>query len=175
VNLEQTEELAVRWTKAQPMVAAFIASLVPDFHQAEDVLHQVAVILVRKFAEYDRTQPFEAWAIGMARLEVLKHRRQFAQEKHVFDEALVTLVSEEFVAFREEFDGRRQALAECLKQLKGRFLQVLQLRYFEGLEPTAIGERWSMPTGAVRAVLHRARQALRRCIERRFSPQEGRG
>lgn len=174
MNLKQTEELAVRWTKAQPMVAAFIASLVPDFHQAEDVLHQVAVVLVRKFAEYDHTQPFEAWAIGMARLEVLKHRRKFVHDKHLFDDAVVNLVSEEFIALRDELDDRRQALLECLKQLNGRFLQVLQLRYFEGLEPTSIAERWAMPPGAVRAVLHRAREALRRCIDHRLSPREAR-
>jgi hypothetical protein len=43
----------VLWTKAQPFVAAHIGFLVPDFHRAEDVLQQVAVILVRKFDQYD--------------------------------------------------------------------------------------------------------------------------
>ena len=174
VNLEHTEELAVRWTKAQPMVAAFISSLVPDFHQAEDVLHQVAVVLVRKFAEYDREQPFEAWAIGMARLEVLKLRRQFSHEKQTFDDTVVELVSEEFIALREEVDDRRQALAECLKQLKGRFVEALQLRYFDELEPAIMAERLAIPSGAVRALLHRARQALRRCIDLRLAAREER-
>lgn len=55
---EQSEQLAARWTQAQPVVAAYIRTLLPDFHQAEEVLQRVAVVLVRKFEAYDASKPF---------------------------------------------------------------------------------------------------------------------
>ena len=174
VDIRQTEELAVRWTKSQPAVAAFITSLVPDFHQAEDVLHQVVVVLVRKYTEYDPKQPFEAWAVGIARLEVLKHRRKFASDKHIFDDRLTELIAEEFSQPNTELDERHHALADCLKQVKGRFMKVLQWRYFDDLSPAAIAERMEMPVGAVRTLLHRARGSLRKCIDNRLPTKGGR-
>lgn len=84
IRMDAAEELAMHWTKAQPFVAAYITSLLRDFHRAEDVLQQVAVILVRKFGEYDSQQPFLPWALGIARLETLKEQRREARDRHVF-------------------------------------------------------------------------------------------
>ena len=50
------------------MVAAFVLSIIPDFHQAEDVLQQVAVVLVREFGQFDTSRPFLPWALGIAQL-----------------------------------------------------------------------------------------------------------
>ncbi len=53
------------------MVAAFVLSIIPDFHQAEDVLQQVAVVLVREFGQFDTSRPFLPWALGIARTWLL--------------------------------------------------------------------------------------------------------
>ncbi len=169
MNLQDTEELAVCWTKAQPVVAAYISSLVPDFHQAEDVLNQVAVALVRKFHQYDRQQPFVAWAIGMARFEVLKHRRQYSTDKHRFSDDLIELIGASYAEAADELDRRRPALHECLQEMHGRPLEALRLRYFDELSPQAIAARFGMAAGAVRVLLHRSRALLRNCIERRLA------
>jgi len=50
---ERTEQLALLWTQSQSVVGAYILSLVRDFHVAEDLLQQVAVVLVREFEKYD--------------------------------------------------------------------------------------------------------------------------
>ncbi len=58
---EQTEQLARLWTESQSVVASYVLSLVRDFHCAEDILQQVAVVLVREFEKYDRSRPFLPW------------------------------------------------------------------------------------------------------------------
>jgi len=73
--MHDVERFTLEWTKAQPTVAGDISSLTPDFHQAEDILQRAALALIRKLDEYDREKPFVVWAIGVARLEVLKSRR----------------------------------------------------------------------------------------------------
>jgi|SRR5688572_11777929 len=65
--MDQQEQFTRLWTEAQPLIAGYINSFEPEFDRAEDLLQDVAVILLRKFPEYDPQRPFVAWAIGIAR------------------------------------------------------------------------------------------------------------
>ena len=58
---KEVENLAAHWTGAQRTVAAFVRSLVIDFHESEEVLQRVAVALVRKYGQYDPGRPFLPW------------------------------------------------------------------------------------------------------------------
>ena len=42
MDSQQAEDFAARWTAAQPAIAAFVRSLVPDLTSAEEVLQRVA-------------------------------------------------------------------------------------------------------------------------------------
>jgi len=77
--MDNHEQFTRRWTEAQPIVAGYINAVVADFQEAEDLLQNVAVILLRKFPEYDGQRPFVAWAIGIAKREVLMARRHHAR------------------------------------------------------------------------------------------------
>jgi RNA polymerase sigma-70 factor (ECF subfamily) len=166
------EQLAAYWTVSQRAVGAFIATLVPDFHAAEDLLQAVAMALVRKFSEYDRSRPFTAWAIGIAKNEVLAHRRNFATNRIVYDDALVERITERYQQISAELEPMGEALRECLKMLEGRSRHVLNLRYGEGLKPAAVAERMRISSGAARTLLMRVRASVRKCIERRMKQSE---
>ena len=60
-----SELLARFWTQHQPTVGAYVLAMIPNFHQSEDVLQQVAVVLVREFDKYDTSRPFLPWALGL--------------------------------------------------------------------------------------------------------------
>jgi RNA polymerase sigma-70 factor (ECF subfamily) len=169
VDPNQNEQLAVLWTKAQRTVAAYIGSLIPDYHQSEDVLHQTAITLVRKFDEYDPSQPFVAWALGVARYEVLKHRQKYVSERAVLSGALADRLADAYASMADELDDRREALLECLQQLEGRSREAIRLRYLGELKPPEIAERLQMRPGALRVLLHRVHGSLRECIERRLA------
>ena len=89
-NEQTMTELTIRWTKAQPVVSGFISSMVPNFHDAEDILQRVALALVRKFDQYNHSKPFVDWALGMARYEILAYRRNKTTDKHFFDHDVIT-------------------------------------------------------------------------------------
>lgn len=156
------------WTKVQPTVSAFIGSMLPDFHQAEDVLQQVAVIVVRKFDQYDPRQQFVAWVLGIAKNEVLKSRRAFMADRHVFDEELCEQLTDGYQQSIKEFDDVRSALGHCMRGLRGRAKSIMELRYGLDLKPGAIAKKVDMQPGAVRVLLHRVRGALRDCINNRL-------
>ncbi|MBN1672603.1 MAG: sigma-70 family RNA polymerase sigma factor [Kiritimatiellae bacterium] len=164
------EQFTRHWTQAQPVVAGYISSMVTDFHEAEDLLQDVAVVLLRKFGEYDSRRPFVAWALGVARYEILSSRRAHARSFLSYRPEVVDAVTESYAEMAPELDARAAALRRCLSRVKGRGLKLLQFRYEKALKPREIAERVNMKAGAVRVMLTRVRDALRACIEKHVSP-----
>jgi len=167
---DSTERLTRLWTESQPIVASFILSLVPDYHQAEDILQQVATVIVREFDRYDPTRPFLSWALGIARNQVLKSRRTYARDssRFVFDVALVKQVESAFQEPADHWGAVRQSLRECLKQLRTRQLEALRLRYVYNLGSQEAAHKMGITSGAVRVILHRVRALLRQCVQSRM-------
>jgi RNA polymerase sigma-70 factor, ECF subfamily len=159
-----------QWTQAQPHLAAYIGAMVRDRHAAEDLLQEVAVILWRKFGDYDAAKPFIAWGIGIARLEVLESKRSAGRSILAYHSDLLDTVEAEFVAGAVECEDRADALRQCVKGVSERTWRLLRLRYEEALKPQAIAARLGADVNAVRVALHRARGALEQCIERRLAP-----
>jgi RNA polymerase sigma-70 factor (ECF subfamily) len=153
------------WTLAQPIVASYLCAAVPDFHEAEDLLQNVSIVCLRKFSTYDERRPFVAWALGMAKIELLRLRRTQMRLPLLHDEKIL----EELASVSEELEPRlkasESALAECLHQLQGRAAALIRLRYDEALKPAAIAQRLGMAAVAVRVALSRVRAALRQCID----------
>lgn len=149
-------------------MGGFIGTLVPDFRQAEEVLQRVAMTLVRKFAEYDRSQPFTAWAIGIAKYEVLYYRRQHAADRHLFSDQMLETIAVSYQRLSTELNPLGEALHECLKQVRGRARHALDLRYAKELKPAQVARELGVTSGAARMLLLRVREALRECIERRL-------
>lgn len=147
------------------MLASFVRTLVPDIHQAEEVLQRAATAMVRKFDQYDSERPFAAWAVGVAKYEVLYFRRERATDKHVFDDEIVERIALSYQRFVEDADPFREALERCLDKLKGRSRKAIDLRYQNGLGAQAIAAKLSLSAGAVRMLLCRARQTLRGCVD----------
>ena len=75
--LKEQEQLRFMrlWTAAQPAVSGYVRSLVRDRAVADEVLQETSLVLFRRFEEYDEQRPFVAWALGIARFQVLSLNR----------------------------------------------------------------------------------------------------
>lgn len=164
------QELFTRhWTQASRMVADYISALVPNLHEAEDLLQNVAVVLLRKFPQYDSAQPFAYWAMGIARYEILGSRRAYARSRTVFTPDLAEQAAEIQHELDAESEARQRALRECLREVGTRASDVLRLRYQEALEPQDIAGRLGVSAGSIRVMLSRLRGVLQGCIQTRLT------
>ena len=168
-----SEEFVSLWTASQPGVAAFVSSLIPDFHAAQDVLQETARILVTKFDQYDRSRPFIAWAIGVARGEVLAYRRRQATSKLVLDDAALEQLASVYPHIAGDLGPLAAALEICLGQVKGKPRRLLELRYEMDFKPAQMAQHLQLSVNSVTVALHRIRQALRECIESRIAAGAG--
>jgi RNA polymerase sigma-70 factor (ECF subfamily) len=168
------DQFTVLWTKASRLVAAYIASAVPGFHDTEDILQEVALVISRRRADYDPSRPFENWAIGIAKLQILKHIREKSKDKAaLFDASLLEQFTEQYETMGDELKLRQQLLGVCLQEVKGRGREAIELRYKKNVSGVAIAQRLDISHSALRTLLHRVRESIRRCIERRLGQQSG--
>src|SRR5436190_23092920 len=104
--MDAHERFTLLWTATQPVVGSYIGSLVTDFQEAEDLLQEVALVLLRKFHEYDVSRPFVARALGVARFEILHARRQHARSFVAAQSELLENVTAAYTELAPELDRR---------------------------------------------------------------------
>jgi RNA polymerase sigma-70 factor (ECF subfamily) len=169
---QRAEEIAVLWTNAQPVVVAYVSSIVRKFQDTDDILQQVAVAVIKNYEKYDKKCSFVAWAIGIAKNEILMYRRNNSKGMLILDAKAIERVSEVYEKESAKFDDTREALDICIKKLRGRWKQILEMRYLSELNITRIAQKLGMTHSAVYTNLHRIRLALRECVDRQISSGE---
>jgi RNA polymerase sigma-70 factor, ECF subfamily len=172
------EDRAVRiarlWSKVQPIAEAMMAGAVVDFHDAEDLVAELAETVVRKFDDYDPTRPFAPWALGIGRKLILRYYEKHAGERRVyFDESTLRVIEKASLEVSDELSARLSALNQCLAAIRGKSRQVLEMRYRHDLKPDAVASALGMSRNAVWVMLHRARKALRDCIQAKLATSAG--
>ena len=102
-----------------------------------------------------------------ARHVLLNLRKRQGREQPLGDEyeAAWTLLTP-----GEDSDDRLDRLRDCLKALPERGQRAVQLFYREQRDQAAIAQLTGTSEEAVKALLKRARQELRDCIERKLKP-----
>ena len=155
---------------AQTTLRGYLLAATGDGSVADDLFQNVATVLWRKFGEYDRSRSFAAWAVGIARLEVLKRRQTLARSRLVFSEEAVAALAEAAGEVAEE-DARLGHLRFCLDKLPARERGVLDLRYNEKLSLAEIGNRLHRSAEAVGMMLMRTRRWLRDCMDRTMAKE----
>jgi RNA polymerase sigma-70 factor (ECF subfamily) len=164
------EDLARRWTAAQPAVAAFISLIVNDFHDAQDVLQEVAAaVFSRDIGSKGLPTCFNAWVIGIARHKAVDWHRRHSVDRLVFDTNVLEGIASAFNELGDEYGPRQEALEHCLKRVVGRSRLFLEMRYQQDLSPDEIAVKVNAGQSAVRVALHRIRAALKDCIDHRLS------
>jgi RNA polymerase sigma-70 factor (ECF subfamily) len=160
--------LAADWERARTAVFAQLLAGIGSFHDAEDVLQEVAVSVAQNYGSYDSTRPFIAWALGIARNHMLMYFRRCHRSRLVFDEPLMATIGHHLEALSENsFDWRREELNHCLDRLESRQRRLIEMRYSSGLSIDRIAESLGKSAAAVKGSLHRIRKTLERCINMR--------
>jgi RNA polymerase sigma-70 factor (ECF subfamily) len=150
---------------------AFVWSVVWDRALGEDILQESALVLWKRFDEYDPARPFGAWARGVTAKLVLQGLARRRREAISFapDTIDALVAAHDRAAERAPEPAAEQAaLRGCIEKLPERSRRLLHLRYEDALKLEAIAVRVSSTPAAVRMALTRMRDGLRRCIERRM-------
>jgi RNA polymerase sigma-70 factor, ECF subfamily len=150
------EALRYLYIRYADNVYSYVASILRNHHEAEDVTQQVFAKLTDSLAHYeDRGAPFLSWLVRLARnaaIDQLRSRRAIP----VAEPVLESHASDETTA-RDRRDSLRTALAALPEDQR----EIIVLRHLGGLAPAEIAARLGRSESAVNGLHHRGRRALR--------------
>jgi RNA polymerase sigma-70 factor (ECF subfamily) len=140
-----------------------------DLDDADDLFQQTSLVLWDKFDQFDATRSFVAWACGVARYEVSNFLRSRSRHQLYFSDELNLLLIDaqaEYDLEVAQHEGRRDALAECMKKLRERDLELLEACYERSVRIPELARRWNRSTQSIHNSLRRIRRALYECVSR---------
>ncbi len=162
--IERDKRLMTLVTQHQRQIFSYIYALVPDRHDAQDLLQETNLVIVEKFDEFQPGTDFAAWACQIAWWRVRAARQKFARSKVVFDDTVVEAVSQTAVTMREELSERHEALAGCLQKLHPRDREMIITRYEPGGGVEEAAQRSGRSLQATYKALMRIRKLLHDCV-----------
>ena len=159
-------------TQHQRRIFSYIYTLVPDRHDAEDILQETSLVICDKFHEFQSGSDFVAWACQIAWWRVRASRQKFARSKVIFDDSVLEAVANTAATMAEEIDLRHSALEQCLRKLHQRDRELIMTRYEPGCDVTEAASRSGRSLVAAYKALGRIRKLLLDCVTNQLTTNQ---
>jgi RNA polymerase sigma-70 factor (ECF subfamily) len=154
----------------QHTVYGYLRARLLEPADAEDLCQEVFLRLYLGREKLSRANAVGSWLVGIARNVLREHVKKRHRRREVAWTALCleldALVGPQTYA---EHDALHH-LPGCLESLGQSARQAIDLRYSASLRWAQVGERLKRSEGAVKLLVHRARQALKYCLDRKLKP-----
>jgi RNA polymerase sigma-70 factor (ECF subfamily) len=162
------EKLLKHFVEEDAVLRAYVYAATRSQADARDVLQEVWKTLAVKLDQYDEARSFRSWALGVARIQVLKWRQEKARSKEIPSGDVLELLAKTADEHADEIDLRLSFLNECLAKMTMVWRNLLEMKYLGGMKIAEISARTKRSVAAVEMGLVRSRRALRDCVERRM-------
>ena len=169
--VDRQKHLVRLLTQNQRRIFSYLYTLVPDRHDAEDLLQETCMLICEKFNEFRPGTDFVAWACQIAYWEVRAARQKYARSKVVFDETVLEAVAKTATELAPELSARHESLANCLEKLHPRDRELIMTRYEPGGGVEAAAQRTGRSVVAAYKALTRIRKLLQDCVNLELSTE----
>ena len=152
-------------------VFRFLIYLIRDRDQAEDLMHEVYVRVLRAYSGFEGKSSEKTWLFSIAKNVAIDHyRKKTVRRKHSFDKfdweksELVSteILPDNLVVLNEEMKELLNVLDTCTGDQK----MVIHMRFIHDLSIADTAEILGWSEGKVKTTQHRAINALRKKISR---------
>lgn len=152
--------------RSEREIFRYVAALVPNVADAEDIVQQAALALWEKFDDYDPNLPFTPWAcrfaLNKARQWIERHQRW----KVLLDGGLAEELALRREQLRPEIEAQLRRLEGCLGKLPKDQRSLVEGYYYRREDIAELAGRTGRTAAATYKALQRIRQSLQMCIER---------
>jgi RNA polymerase sigma-70 factor (ECF subfamily) len=159
------EQFLSLFLRSEREIFRYVATLVPNISDAEDIVQQTAIALWEKFTAYDPAQPFTPWACRFA----LNKARQWVERRQRWQALLEAGLAEELAQRREELrpelEFRLKHLEGCLQKLREDDRSLVEGYYYHRAGIERLADTSGRTAAATYKALQRIRHALLMCVE----------
>lgn len=151
----------------QRAIYGYLRARLTQANDAEDMTQEVFLRFHLAQARFDSSNLIRPWLLGIARNLLKEHVRSVRRRKEVaWTELCLDLESVLPIAAAAPDDALAH-LPVCLDSLGPSARQAIELKYRSEQKLADIGKQLHRSEGAVKLLVHRARQALRDCLEQK--------
>jgi RNA polymerase sigma-70 factor, ECF subfamily len=170
-SAEAQQRFLSLFLRSEREIFRYVAALVPNISDAEDIVQQTALSLWEKFDTYDPFMPFTPWACRFA----LNKTKQWIERHQRWRALLDGGLAEELVRRRDELrpelENRLGHLEGCVRRLPKEQRSLVEGFYYrrEGIDQLAALS--GRTVASAYKALQRIRQALQVCVENAVEPE----
>ena len=155
----------------EPRVRAVVAAMIPDPNLVPDLTQEVFIIAYRRLADYRPGTNFTAWLRAIARNVARNERRRWYRKREMeerYRTAVEEYIEDDIAALVEALpEDMLESLQDCVARLNDNARTLVDGFYY-GEEPIRqLAARLRISANAAKVILHRARQAIGRCLRRK--------
>jgi RNA polymerase sigma-70 factor (ECF subfamily) len=170
-SAELSERFITLLNGAHARLLAFLRVMLGNSADAEDVLQRASLAIWRKFAEFDPSQDFFAWASSFAFYEAKNFQRIAARSRLHFDDELMNRLAEERVPDLDHREARLAAMDRCIGELDDSSRELVREFYVGGAEISALAQRLGRAPQTLYNKLNILRRLLTDCMKRRMTQE----
>ena len=167
---KRTLEFLKLFVRHQQEIYAYILTLVPHVHDADDLFQDGMVVMWQKFDQFQPGTNFAAWGVQIMRFEILDYRRNLARNKQVLmEDSLFEALMNHMPTIQDQAAVRIEALRKCLTLLDGRAKRIIKMRYERNISVEKIASYLKLSRRHVYHVLGQINSLLLRCMRRKLA------
>lgn len=153
----------------QPRLRYFVLSLTGSVHDAEEVIQNTNRVVLEKAGEFIPGSNLRAWVFAIAKIQAKAFHRRLSEKRgfEIADDSLLETISLE-ESEPDQFEKEREALLECLKQLRPAHRDLIASRYANGRKVSELAVEHEVQPNALAQKLFRIRTRLADCIQTRI-------
>lgn len=164
------EQLVQTLIEERVKVQAFIRSIVPDYHLAEDVFQEVSMLAFREAPNINDREHLLAWVRRAARHRAINAAKRSHRQSLPLDEELASILEESWQKLdKKSVSESAEALEKCLGLLSPFARRLIHLRYTEGLTGDQLAGQVQRSTPSTYVTLSRVHRSLEKCIRERLT------
>lgn len=170
-TMDRQDKFLGYFLQHQRELRAVIGSMVRDRVACDDIFQEVALVLWRKFDQYDETRPFGAWARGIAVKKIMQSFDRNRRQPTSLDPSIIESVVDCWDEYAEQDAWEESVLRRCIQKLPERSRRLVKLRYEDGLTLQGVADQLSSTLQAAHKALSRIRIGLKRCVEQEMAAE----
>ncbi len=151
--------------QSQNRIYAFILTLVPNWAEAEDILQDTVEILWSKYSKSKELDNFTALGIGIARNLVYSYYREKKKQEFLLEQEALDNIASYSESISQESEDRVRILRKCLRKLSEKDMELIRLRYEEGMKIKNVAEISNRSVAALYKALGRVHDAILKCVK----------
>ncbi len=152
----------------QKQIHAYILMMVHDYHNAEDLMQETAIILWKKFDEYEPGTSFSAWGMNVARNVVFNYRRKLGNRSQLFNDHMYQMLEDYAQNSARELSATEEFLRDCINKLTPTDQQLIKLRYEQRIPVQNIATQVKRSADSLYHSFSRIYAALKQCVSQQL-------